>query len=275
MSGEENIKALMDLLAKEPQRSAELKAQLARIIKDRPREFNNVINTSYGGAPPDFVAAIITAAAREALATPFKWYFGKHSPDLLSGLVLIARFINPGIKDEDITAPLNIFKQKLAQDMDGSFDIFHKAEVFEHMIFGAFSFKLESLGQNAKLLSLPDMVRRRRASAFSMAALYALLAADFDIWADITEAAGKPIVRLRDSATFEPVYIDITANGRFVGESDCAIYAAGRGGEWDPSAIQPLSNKQIIKRLLTNLVYVYSKSDNATADILRQIIKSS
>lgn len=275
MSSEENIKALLELLSKEPRRSTELSAELARIIKDQPREFKNVINSSYGGSAPAFVADIITAVQREALAMPFKWYFNKHSPDLISGLILLAKFITPGIKDADIIAPLNTFKAKLAQDMDGSFDIFHKAEIFERIIFGAFSFKLESLGANARLLSLPDMVRRRRTTVFSMAALYALLAADFDIWADITDIAGKPVVRLRDGATFEPVYIDITAKGRFVGEDDCHIYAAGNGGEWNPAVIKPMSNKQIIKRLLTNLIYVYAKTDITAADILRRILKAA
>lgn len=275
---QDKIKALIDLIDKEPQFQRELKAQLAKIIKSKPQQFKEVISKDYGGTVPLSVTDVINYVHRESLTLPFKWFFGRRTPDLMKGVSLIAKFINPGISDAKIVSSLNTFKKSLSEDIETSYDIFHKAEVFESSIFGDFKFKLENLSNDPRLLSLPDIVQKRKTTAFGMAVLYVLLARDFDIMADITDVAGKPIVRFRDGASFEPLYIDIIAKGQFVSEDECHIYASSRGLEWSSSLIKPMTDKQIIKRMLTNLVYVYSKTEadpqnSSILTLLREFLK--
>lgn len=275
MQNEEKIKALIELIDKEPSRSQELMAQLAQIIKKAPGQFKNVIKTNFGGAAPGYVKDIIGSIHRESLAMPFKWYFGRRNPELMQAVLLTAKFINPGVKEEVLLAPFNTLKESMAAQLDGGFDIFSKAGFFETFLFGELGFKLESLSTDARLLSLPDMIKRRKASPFAMAVLYALLAAGFDIWVDVIDVGGKPIVRFRDNITFEPVYIDIAAGGRFVSEDECHIYASSCGSDWDPAVLKPMDNKQALKRLLANLVYVYSKENGKAADMLRGFLRAA
>ena len=275
MQSEEQIKALIELIEKEPSPAPRLMAQLAQIIRSSPQQFRRVMAASYGCAAPPFVAQTVNNIRREALAMPFKWYFGKHSPALMPAAVLAAKFVNPGISDEAITAPFEALLRDIAPTMEEGGDITAKAAALGDNIFGSFNFKSESLGADAMLLSLPDIISRRRATPLCLAVLYALLAPHFEIWADIIDSRGKPVVRLRDSATFEPVYVDVCARGCFAGEGDCHIYASSRGREWDGSCVAALTNKQILRRLLANLIYVYSKQEGRAADLLRGFLKSA
>jgi regulator of sirC expression with transglutaminase-like and TPR domain len=275
MQNEEQIKALIELIEKEPGCSPRLMAELARIIRTSPQQFRRVMAASYGGSPPSFVAETVNNIRREALAMPFKWYFGRHSPALMPAIILIAKFVNPGITDEAAVASFEALLQDISPTIEEGGDIAAKAAQLGDNIFGSFNFKAESLGCDARLLSLPDIINRRRATPLCMAVLYALLAPHFEIWADIIDVHGKPVVRLRDAATFEPVYVDVCAGGRFAGEGDCHIYASSRGREWDASSVSALTNKQILRRLLTNLIYVYSKQEGPAADLLRGFLKSA
>ncbi|MDR0646480.1 MAG: transglutaminase-like domain-containing protein [Elusimicrobiota bacterium] len=274
MLNEKRIKALIDLIYKErTSDTGGLKAQLAQIIRANPQRVRKIISDNYGQTIPFFVVDILNSLRRAELEIPFKWYFAKHKPDLLLGICLIARFIRTDIKEADISKPLNILKDQMTGELESVYDIFDKASVFEKVLFSDFSFKLESLSSDIKLLCLPDIIKRRRATTFAMAVLYVLLAQDCGMIADIADVDGKPVVRMRDSATFEPVYIDMIAKGRFVGEDDCHIYASSQGFDWDPSSIRPMTNKDVVKRLLANLIYAMPKDDSETQTLLKNFIK--
>lgn len=256
---------------------ARLKAQLAEVIKQQPKQFTEVIFSSYGGVMPAYVAEVINCVHRENLGLLFKAWFNAKNPGLSEGMSLICRFINPGIKEEEIAASLSAFKETAAQILKPTYDVFYKAELLQSLIFNKLGFKVENLNADAKILSLPDIIKRRKTSGFAMAVLYLLLADTFDTKADITDVAGKAVVRLRDTVSSEPVYIDITSSGQFVSEEECHAYAATRGMKWDSSGIKPLENKQIIKRLISNLIYVYSRSsaeseNNTNLNFLRQYL---
>jgi regulator of sirC expression with transglutaminase-like and TPR domain len=271
---EDKIRALIDLIDKEPRFKAELAEQLAKIIKTQPQQFKEVIVKDYGGAVPCCVADIINAVHRENLKQPFKWYFARRSPDLRQGANLIARFINPGMKEAPLNAPFEMLKSAIAAEINEAVDIRQKADLLGCLLFGQFNFRLEPLSNDALLLCLPDIIKRRRASPFSMAVLYLLLSRNFDIIADITDVEGKPIVRLRDGITREPVYVDICSKGRFVGDEDCHLYAAGRGFEWNSGVMRPMDNKAVARRLIANLIYVYSKegSSSSALELLREFL---
>ncbi|MDR0953364.1 MAG: transglutaminase-like domain-containing protein [Elusimicrobiota bacterium] len=277
MFNENQIKALIELIQKEPNSKIELKAQLAKIIKAQPQKFKRLIEDTYGGKMPNFVGEVINNVHRENLKKPFAWFFDKHNPDIYEGLVLLCKFINLGIKDEQIKKEFNALRTAISEVADSSFDTFHKAEVFANFFFNKLNFKLENLDNDPKLLSIYDIIKTRRAAPFAMAVLYVLMVRDLDVFGDITDIGGKPLVRFRDAISFEPVYIDITARGQFVGEDECHIYAASRGIKWQAKVLSPLSSKEIIRRLAANLIYTYarqgSKHNELALSLLRSFIK--
>ncbi|MDD6172914.1 MAG: transglutaminase family protein [Elusimicrobia bacterium] len=274
MISRNKIKALIDLMDKEPELKPKLQATLARFIKEEPLQFKNVIEESFGADVPGYIRDIVLNIKREELLAHFKAYFEVKNPSLLKGFALIARFINPQLTQKAVLDQFELLHKSLSTYMDAGFDVFHKAEVMSQYFFINGGYRLESLSSGPKVVSLPDIISCGGASSFAMAALYCCCAECFDLKADMFDAGGKVMIRLRDKYSYEPVYVDIFAGGRFVGEDECSIYASARGFAWSGAFISPMSSKQVIKRFLANLIYVYSKSgDEAAVSILRKCFK--
>lgn len=274
MISRNKIKALIDLMDKEPELKPKLQATLARFIKEEPLQFKNVIEESFGADVPGYIRDIVLNIKREELLAHFKAYFEVKNPSLLKGFALIARFINPQLTQKAVLDKFELLHKSLSTYMDAGFDVFHKAEVMSQYFFINGGYRLESLSSGPKVVSLPDIISCGGASSFAMAALYCCCAECFDLKADMFDAGGKVMIRLRDKYSYEPVYVDIFAGGRFVGEDECSIYASARGFAWSGAFISPMSSKQVIKRFLANLIYVYSKSgDEAAVSILRKCFK--
>ena len=274
MISRNKIKALIDLMDKEPELKPKLQATLARFIKEEPLQFKNVIEESFGADVPGYIRDIVLNIKREELLAHFKAYFEVKNPSLLKGFALIARFINPQLTQKAVLDQFELLHKSLSTYMDAGFDVFHKAEVMSQYFFINGGYRLESLSSGPKVVSLPDIISCGGASSFAMAALYCCCAECCDLKADMFDAGGKVMIRLRDKYSYEPVYVDVFAGGRFVGEDECSIYASARGFAWSGAFISPMSSKQVIKRFLANLIYVYSKSgDEAAVSILRKCFK--
>ena len=164
-----------------------------------------------------------------------------------------------------------VLRKKLSFSIDRNYDVFHKVQLLSDLFFVEWDYRLESLNAGARTVSLPDIISNRRASSFAMAVLYCCCAECFETKAEMFDAGGKVMIRIRDKYSYEPVYVDVFAGGRFVGEDECNIYAAAHGFTWNGSLINPLTSKQIIKRFLGNLIYSYSK--NGAGDALGAIRK--
>lgn len=273
MISRNKIKALIDLMDKEPSLKPRLQATLAQFIRQDPLKFKNVLEESYGANIPGYIKDILVNIKREERSAAFGNYFKAGNPSLLKGMLLIAGIINPYLSERQALAKFELLKRDLAAEMDCGFDIFHKAEVLSQYFFVRGKYRLESLNSGVKVLSLPDIISNGGASSFAMAALYCCAAECFDVKADMFDAGGKVMVRLRDKYSYEPVYVDVFAGGRFVGEDECNIYASAHGFSWSGALITPLTSKQIIRRFLANLIYVYSKNgeDGALAIVRKSL----
>lgn len=248
-----------------------LQATLAQFIRQDPLKFKNVLEESYGANIPGYIKDILINIKREERAVGFKGYFGAGGASLLKGMLLIAGVINPYMSERQALAKFESLRKALSREMDCGFDIFHKAEVLSRYFFVRGKYRLESLNSGVKVLSLPDIISSGGASSFAMAALYCCAAECFEVKADMFDAGGKVMVRLRDKYSYESVYVDVFAGGRFVGEDECGIYASAHGFSWSGALITPLTSKQIIRRFLANLIYVYSKNgENGALSIVRK-----
>ncbi len=271
MINSSKIKALIDLMDKEPSLKPRLQATLAQFIRQDPLKFKNVLEESYGANIPGYIKDILINIKREERAVGFKGYFGAGGASLLKGMLLIAGVINPYMSERQALAKFESLRKALSREMDCGFDIFHKAEVLSRYFFARGKYRLESLNSGVKVLSLPDIISSGGASSFAMAALYCCAAECFEVKADMFDAGGKVMVRLRDKYSYESVYVDVFAGGRFVGEDECGIYASAHGFSWSGALITPLTSKQIIRRFLANLIYVYSKNgENGALSIVRK-----
>ena len=178
----------------------------------------------------------------------FKDYFTLYSPSLSKGIALLEMFLTPSLKKGELDLLFNLLCSEISPYLQDTSSPEEKAEIFRLVLFDKLRFKIEPL-TDEKQLSLKDVIRTRKTTPMFMGVLYLLLAQNFNAPAFLSLSKGKIIVCFRGEYNFPSVCIEIAQNCTFT--ADTAIY--------NPSQI--LSNKQIIKYLLSNLIYLYTKQN--------------
>ena len=178
----------------------------------------------------------------------FKDYFTLYSPSLSKGIALLEMFLTPSLKKGELDLLFNLLCSEISPYLQETSSPEEKAEIFRLVLFDKLRFKIEPL-TDEKQLSLKDVIRTRKTTPMFMGVLYLLLAQNFNAPAFLALSKGKIIVCFKGEYNFPSVYIEIAQNCTFM--TDCAHY--------NPSQI--LSNKQIIKYLLSNLIYLYTKQN--------------
>lgn len=193
----------------------------------------------------------------------FKDYFALYSPSLSKGAALLEMLLSAGLKKGELDLLFNLLCEEIAPYLQETSSTEEKAEIFRLVLLEKLNFKIEPL-TNEKQLSLKDVIRTRKTTPMFMGVLYLLLAQNFNTPAFLALNKGKVIVCFSREYNFQSVYIEIAKNCTFttMGET----YGAKSGGDF-----QILNNKQIIRYLLSNLIYLYTKQN---ADDKKQFVQS-
>lgn len=248
------IKAIFSLLESEPSHREQLLKSLAVLYKENPTQVYALAKEYYGEIPFDLKK--LFKENQTPLETELKSFLNLRNPNLVEGLILIAKIINPKAQRGQILQFFNFSRDEFDKIIDASFDINQKAQILQNFFFETLAFEIKALSKDTALLNLPEIFKNFKTTPFVMAVLYLIFIYPYEVKADIIEAENKVIVRLRDAFSLEPVYIDIADKGHFVSEAECDMYAAGNFIKWNSNAFVPLTNRDIFKRLISNLIYI-------------------
>ena len=254
MPNENEIKAIFSLLQTEPSYKEKLIKSLVEFYKKDPEFVYAIASKYYDTIPPEILA--LFKREQDTLKEEIRHFLNLKNPDLLECLILIARSLNPKNSREEILALFNIAREDFDKIIDSSFEVSQKAHILQNFFFETMNFKLTNLSKNSDLLNLPEIFKNQKTTPFVMAVLYLVFIYPYEVKGDIIEADNKIIVRLKDSFSFEPVYIDIINEGSFVSESECDMYAAGNFLKWDSKVLTSKTNRDICKHLFANLTYI-------------------
>jgi hypothetical protein len=249
---ENEIKAIFSLLTTETGRKEQLLNSLKDFYNKNPRQVYALAAEYFGVLPPEL--AKLFKENQNNLQADINKYLNLKNPSLLEGLILLAKIINPKSKKEEILELFNLAGEEFDKVMDSSFEVSQKAQVLQIFFFKTLGFKLEKI-KNPNLFNLPEIFKNLKTTPFVMAVLYLIFIYPYEVKADIFEAENKIIVRLRDSFSLEPVYIDIIQKGHFVSEEECDMYAAGNFIKWDSKNIKFFTKGEIFKKLLAELAF--------------------
>ncbi len=191
----------------------------------------------------------------EKLNLLFKDYFSLYNPPLSKGVALLEILLNPTLKKGELDLVFNLLCGEIAPYLQDISSTEEKAEVFRLVLFDKLKFKINGLNEE-KQLSLKQVIRARNTTPMFMGVLYLLLAHNFNTPAFLGLSGGKIFICFEKEYNFPNVYIEINNNGTFTTESE--QYARGIN-----LTLQKLNNKQIIKYLLSNLIYLYTKQNTA------------
>ncbi len=188
------------------------------------------------------------------LQTLFKDYFGLYNPSLSKGAALIAMLLDETLKKGELDSAFNLLCGEIAPYLQETSSTEEKAEIFRMVLFDKLQFKINGLSVE-KQLSLKQVIRTRNTTPMFMGVLYLLLAQNFHTPAFLGLSKGQIIVCFSKEYNFPNVYIGLNNNGAFITDSELSA----RGVKQE---LQILNTKQIIRYLLSNLIYLYTKQNS-------------
>ena len=188
------------------------------------------------------------------LQTLFKDYFGLYNPSLSKGSALIAMLLDDTLKKGELDSSFNLLCGEIAPYLQETSSTEEKAEIFRMVLFDKLKFKVIGINEE-KQLSLKQVIRTRNTTPMFMGVLYLLLAQNFHTPAFLGLSKGQIIVCFSKEYNFPNVYIGLNNNGAFITDSELSA----RGVKQE---LQVLNTKQIIRYLLSNLIYLYTKQNN-------------
>lgn len=183
----------------------------------------------------------------------FKDYFSLYSPSLSKGVALLAMLIDSTLKKGELDLVFNLLCDEISPYLQDVSSTEEKAEIFRLVLFDKLKFKISSLNSEIQL-SLKQAIRTRNTTPMFMGVLYLLLAENFHTPAFLGLSKGQIVVCFSKEYNFQNVYIGVNNNGTFTTDSEIAA----RGIKHE---LQVLNTKQIIRYLLSNLIYLYTKQN--------------
>ncbi|MDT7042466.1 transglutaminase-like domain-containing protein [Candidatus Nitronereus thalassa] len=106
---------------------------------------------------------------------------------------------------------------------------------------------------------LHQVLDHRIGIPISLSVLYLLIAQRLNVPVVGVGMPGHFMVRLKA----EPVFIDCFNQGVVLSEKDCAKFLDKYGVDFDSHYLDPVSNNQILARMIRNLVAIYQKRDES------------
>ena len=190
---------------------------------------------------------------QDKLQTLFKDYFGLYNPSLSKGVALLTLLLDTTLKRGELDLAFNLLSGEISPYLQDISSTEEKAEIFRLVLFDKLKFKISGLNEE-KQLSLKQAIRARNTTPMFMGVLYLLLAKNFHTPACLGLSKGQVIVCFEKEYNFPNVYIGLNNNGAFVTDSELSA----RGVKQE---LQILNTKQIIRYLLSNLIYLYTKQN--------------
>ena len=207
----------------------------------------------------------------EATYTELEKWVNKPSPDLMKGALLINQFQYPDLDPKPIIDTIEKIKRDVWLELNPNLTSFETIKVINKIIFDEYGFSGNKKNYHSPHSSfLSNVIENKKGNPLSLSIIYLL----------ITQDLGLPIYGINLPSHFILCYLDELNTNVHLTEmesEDVLIYINpfSRGSLFDKSEIDsflfqlnipqkeefysPCTNKQIIKRMVNNLIFSYDK----------------
>jgi len=271
---ENDIRALVRLIETEDeQNSCILKQKLSDVIKNYPMKFKNVVDKDFSDKKPHFIKEILENIYLEDLKREFAVFAKKINPDLEEGLTLVSKIGTPSLSKKHIFNTLESFSKELKNTLIGNDHSENICNILGRGIFGILDFDIKMKDLTPEDIYFDKFLKNRKSGIINLCCLYVLLAKRFKVKLAIVDLQGK-IVLAFDNIDKEAVYIDPLDYGKLSNEKNLRQYLLNKGKSLEPYEAKIFSSKQIVKRILGNLIYSCNKNPTAENNNRIEYIRS-
>lgn len=213
-----------------------------------------------------------------------KW-ISKDSPDLLRGALLINQFQYPDLDVKPVLETLERIKRDIWLELNPNLTSFETIKVINKILFEEYGFKGNKTNYHAPHGSfLSNVIENKKGNPLSLSIVYLL----------VTQDMGLPIYGVNLPSHFVLCYLDEQMTNIHLTEmesEDVLIYINpfSKGTMFDKREIDsflfqlnlpqkeefysPCTNKDIIKRMVNNLIFSYEKLGYADkAEVMKEIL---
>lgn len=275
-SSERKIRALIQLLGDDDPRIRKIAGQQLMMIGDEALPFLEATALSDGdGKTRIHAQELLSRLRREELMRLFHLLgvWDDDQIDLEYGAYLIAKAEYPDLTQDAISKQLDELAAQVAVLLDGLTRPRRIVQMINNVLFTRARFE-----GNYKNYYAPDnaylnrVLTTRKGIPLSLSLVYLLVARRLDL----------PIYGVSMPAHFlckfehpsEHFYIDPFDFGRVLNESECIMLLHNYGVAFNPRYLEIASNREILCRMLRNLILVYYQSEqDDKAEFLKRLLK--
>jgi regulator of sirC expression with transglutaminase-like and TPR domain len=191
--------------------------------------------------------------------------------DLLTGCLIVARYQYPDIKEEEIEYELSRIRKDIWIELNDNLTALEQIRVFNYVFYELHGFTGNTTQYHSPQNSyLNKVLETRKGNPLSLSIIYMLVAQSLDIPIHgvnlpehfILAYTGNTInpETLEYSDTQVLFYINAFSRGMVFAHKEIDDFLKQLNQKSKPSYFLPCTNKDIIKRMLNNLVNAYEKT---------------
>lgn len=230
------------------------------------------------------IEILIHRALFTDLQKQFLDWSNERNPSLLKGAILIAKYRYPNL---DITSILSLFEQikrNVWLELNNFLTPLEQINVINSILYNYYKFNGQEItSRNADFFFLNLLLENQKGNAFSIGVVYLAICEALDIpifavnlprqfvlgYFDNLNSFSDPDITTNQNIQF---YID-PVNGMVYTQMDVDIYLQKIQAPSTTEYLQPLTNKQMVARMLEELAitYEYTKETDKAAE-LQQLI---
>lgn len=191
--------------------------------------------------------------------------------DLLSGIILLARYQYPDLDEDAILKQIERIKHDAWLELNPNLTALEKVRVLNHIIFEVHGFSGNTTNFHAPQNSyINNVLESKRGNPLSLSILYSIIAQSLDIpiygvnlpehfiLAYATEKTDLPVpISSKDEKVM--FYINPFSKGTVFGKHEVDSFLRQLKVKPVPAFYEPCSNIDMIRRLVNNLSYAYEK----------------
>ena len=266
-------------------------------VKDRFISFGSKIIPHLENAWEDSFDAVIQKRIEEiihliqieSITKDLLQWAKKNQDDLLTGILLIARFQYPDLDEEKIKKQIHQLKQDVWLEINDELTALEKVKIINHILFDVHQFSGNIANYHAPQNSFINAVlETKKGNPVSLAVIYMIVAQELKIPVYGVNLPEHFIVAYVDEfknlfsnsdkkPTAENIlfYINPFSKGIIFSNKDIDQFLQQLKLEPKSSYYKPCSNLDIIKRIIRNLIYSYEKLGHVDKiSELKQILES-
>lgn len=246
----------------------ELLKEEVDIVPDLEKAWESTYDSTYQRRLENLIHTLqfkdVKGRLRQWLAVP---------EDLLYGAWLVARYQYPGLRYEELDLKINQLRKDVWLELNDHLTALEKVRVINHILFDVHGFGRNTTNFMAAQNSLIcDVLDTRKGNPISLSVIYSVVA----------QRLGLPVYGVNLPKNFILAYLDeggdlVSGNkgeeisilfylnpinkGAVLGRKEIEFFVKQQKLEPNPSYYLPCSNKDIVQRMLNNLVFAFESSN--------------